>query len=374
MAKLFKATYFALVTTLFAYSLGASLFPHLASTFFEIYNVVKIINNQLSSLPALLLTEAHRPSYHEVIKISLIFPCFFLPLVCCYSLYHKRQTKLVDDLGNFPTTTTITPTCISPTTDVSVAVMNNNLTSITSALTSILNTLATTTLPPPAPTPSTITIPSAIDTSNIVTTPSGTHLSQLEQISKLLTNNLNQALNTLVRLDCYIKAAKDIPTVNASRDSNSTTDTKLAATMNHVTIANPPKTFTISLPSQPNLANPNPLDDVLPFSTAERLELSEEDLYNLLMKRRAAVRHTKVSAKLLTAEEQELAMTDLCRLARLWKTKRNPTYKFRSFDHESLGTLTEEEAQLPRNNVQEIINARKHALYVARARAAGKLL
>ncbi|EZG42972.1 hypothetical protein GNI_202510 [Gregarina niphandrodes] len=86
--------------------------------------------------------------------------------------------------------------------------MNNNLTSITFALTSILNTLATTTLPPPAPTPSTITIPSAIDTSNIVATPFGTHLSQLEQISKLLTNYLNQALNTLVRLDCYIKAAK----------------------------------------------------------------------------------------------------------------------------------------------------------------------
>ena len=109
-----------------------------------------------------------------------------------------------------------------------------------------------------------------------------------------------------------------------------------------------------------------------PFDIRDHLDLTEEDLYHLLAARRQTRFQNKKLEQYLTTEEKQLALEDANSLFKLWKSRRSG--KLTRFDDDKLGGLSNEEVNLPRHMVNELIREKRHQQYLANARLAGKIL
>lgn len=110
----------------------------------------------------------------------------------------------------------------------------------------------------------------------------------------------------------------------------------------------------------------NPLFDAAKYANMTEKQVRDE-LVRIERERKAQNRELEY----LTVSEKELAKADLAKLNRTWRSK-DPEYRLRDYDFRDLGILNDEEADLPRRLIRQIIRNRRLEAMVEQARAEGK--
>lgn len=118
-------------------------------------------------------------------------------------------------------------------------------------------------------------------------------------------------------------------------------------------------------------------DPNVPLRLPALARLSEKDLENLIKERRRR-RPRPLRNPYLTPEEKEVARTSLAKLGELWRQyacrEKNREFIAQAWDKWDLGVLTEEECDLPRNEVKYILNTRRSSKIAEKAADSGKQL